>query len=417
VDASRESQTTLAPQVRLRAGRTLWIASTLCIAVATLLPSAQRFSGDPWCIVCGETGSVDVLLNFVLFTPFGVGLAMAGVGARRAIAIVVGFTLGIETLQFAVIPGRDASIGDVLSNSLGGMAGFVAGAHAAQLLWPTPRMARRLLAAWTVVWTMAQFVAVWALLPPAGDRGLVGQIGRALGGRPRYPGRVVAATIDGEAIPNTRFADPRRARHALARGAIVDVTVVPPDTAPWWRAPIVRIVDDSLREALLVGQDGTDLVFGVGTRAAAMRLRPLFFAAHDVFPLANANAGTPDTLRIQARYSTNGVVLRITSVIRGTREVRIPVTHAAGWRLIYPRPVFDDGSRRNLIANIAWIAALLVPAAYWASRSRAVRGRGARLALALGAAVALGAVGLVLVPWLLGIGVPPVLDVADILAN
>ncbi|HKS05748.1 MAG TPA: VanZ family protein [Gemmatimonadaceae bacterium] len=417
MDASHESQITRAPHVRRLAGRALWIVSTCCIAVATLLPSAQRFSGDPWCIVCGETGSVDVLLNILLFAPFGAGMALAGVPWRRAAGIVVGFTVAIEVLQFAVIPGRDASLGDILANSVGGIAGLVVGTHIDALLWPAPRAARQLVAAWTVVWTLVQLTAAAALLPSDTDRGLVGQIGRALGGRPRYPGRVLATTIDSAPIPNTRFADPSHARHALARGAVVDVTVVPPDTAPWWRAPIVRIVDDSLREALLVGQDGADLVFGVGTRAAAMRLRPLFFVAHDVFPLANADAQTPDTLRIQATYATNGVMLRVASREHGAREVRLAVTHSAGWRLIFPWPVFDDGSLRNAIANVLWIVALLTPGAYWAARAGHVSTRGAGAVRALAVTALLAAIGLAAVPWLLGVGVPPVWSVAEVLAR
>ena len=417
MNAPHGSQITLASHSR-RAGQALAAAAAACIGLATLLPSAQRFTGDPWCIVCGATGSVDVLLNFLLFVPLGTGLAMAGVGAPRAIAMAFAFTVGIETLQFSVIPGRDASLGDIVANSLGGAAGFAIGARILDLVWPTPLFARKLLAAWSGIWVTVQLVASLALLPANTDRGLVGQIGRALGGRPRYPGRVLSATIDGDAIPNTRFADASHARHALPRGATVEVTVVAPDTAPWWRAPVVRIVDDSLSEALLVGQDGSDLVFGVGTRAAAMRLRPLFFVAHDVFPAVRAGADREDTLRIRASYTAHGVSLSVATSLRGAHTVTLPVTPAAGWRLFAPYPVFDDGSTRNALANLAWLLGLLLPAIYWASRSvPPSSSRVIRALTGVTAGIVLALLGLVVIPVLMGIGVPSLWSTAALISD
>ena len=59
------------------------------ILVATLIPAPERalaVAATPFlCLVCGEQGSVDVVLNVLLFIPFALGLRWSGVGIRRVI--------------------------------------------------------------------------------------------------------------------------------------------------------------------------------------------------------------------------------------------------------------------------------------------------------------------------------------------
>ena len=48
-----------------------------------------RVAGTPvYCIVCGDTGSVDFFLNILLFVPLGLGLALAGFSWRRALLLL-----------------------------------------------------------------------------------------------------------------------------------------------------------------------------------------------------------------------------------------------------------------------------------------------------------------------------------------
>ena len=92
----------------------------LAILTATLWPLPSREAGG-WlgCIVCGNRGAADVLLNVFLFVPFGAALALE----RRSISqcALFGALLSavIEVAQL-YIPGRDSSIGDVLSNGAAG---------------------------------------------------------------------------------------------------------------------------------------------------------------------------------------------------------------------------------------------------------------------------------------------------------
>jgi glycopeptide antibiotics resistance protein len=95
--------------------------------VATLVPApgnAAAAAATPlWCLVCGPRGEVDVVLNLLLFVPFAVGLRLAGMPFRRIVAWAAGLTLAVETLQATVIPGRDASLSDLLTNTTGAMLG------------------------------------------------------------------------------------------------------------------------------------------------------------------------------------------------------------------------------------------------------------------------------------------------------
>src|SRR3712207_2032131 len=97
-----------------RAGRLVGALALAFVAVATLTPTPGTPPTPPTCIVCGRVGGVDVLLNVLLFVPLGLGLRLAGLSRWRALALAGLTTLGIESLQFAVVTGRDASLSDLL---------------------------------------------------------------------------------------------------------------------------------------------------------------------------------------------------------------------------------------------------------------------------------------------------------------
>ena len=78
---------------------------------------------------CGDYGGVDFMLNVALFLPLGVGLALQRLQATRAWLMILAATVVIESLQFAIIPGRDASLGDVIANATGGAIGLWLGRH------------------------------------------------------------------------------------------------------------------------------------------------------------------------------------------------------------------------------------------------------------------------------------------------
>ena len=101
----------------------------------------------PWCLVCGDLGAVDVLLNVALFVPLGVGLRMAGWPLLRAAATAFAVSAAVELVQSA-IPGRDPTLSDIVTNSVGGALGAALAGWSAHLVTPVPHTARLLAAVW-----------------------------------------------------------------------------------------------------------------------------------------------------------------------------------------------------------------------------------------------------------------------------
>ena len=111
------------PHLR-RIGGVIAVASVAAILVATLLPDAGKPVDSHLCIVCGTLGGVDSILNVLLFFPLGIGLALSGIPWKRAVLTACALSLTVETAQFLFVPGRDATLGDVVTNTVGGALGF-----------------------------------------------------------------------------------------------------------------------------------------------------------------------------------------------------------------------------------------------------------------------------------------------------
>lgn len=93
--------------------------SLLAVMALTLRPSSASVGSLPsTCVLCGERGVVDLVLNIVLFLPIGVALGRLGVRPLMAVGLALVFSGGIELLQH-VIPGRAPTWRDVVMNGIG----------------------------------------------------------------------------------------------------------------------------------------------------------------------------------------------------------------------------------------------------------------------------------------------------------
>jgi len=351
---------------RLLVGRSLVVVGAAVIAFATLTPnggSPPPF--NPLCVLCGESGAVDLVLNVLLFVPLGVGLALVEARPARAIAGMFAASLVIELLQFFVIPGRDATIRDVLMNSLGGGLGFAIGSYRNSLIRPSASLGLKLLAGWTIVWLTLQTVAAYSLMPALTQSKYYGQIGRELGEMlSAFPGEILKPTVDSVVIPDSVFpAD--RVRRLLSRrqGALIQATVIPRG-CPTTTAGIVRIADADLREILLLAQNDADLLFGVRTGAEMLRLRPMRYRLHHVFGPNSTCGYMGDTILLQARYARTGVFLR--AAARGTvTEETIAPNVSQGWRLFLPAQTYIEPGSWSATLTAMWLFILMLPAGYW----------------------------------------------------
>lgn len=354
-----------APHLR-RLGLLVTIAALIAIALATLLPEPGRAPGSHLCLVCGSFGGVDVVLNVVLFVPLGVGLALYGLRGKHAIPTAFALSALIEIAQL-FIPGRDATIGDVLTNTLGAAIGFAACRYARAWLRPSPRIAAGLIACWCAIWLTIQAASNFEFAPAIPDAAYYGQLARFLGNRAVFRGRVLSAGADEIVIPNTAFADSRPIQRSLRNGATIAATVIPAGPTPGIAA-IVRVADSEQREILLLAQSGTSLVFGIRTGAAILRIRPPLFSVPGVFPGGQVGGGVLDSgiVRVSGRYATRQVRLN-SQTGSAIRDQVVHPTASLGWTGLLPFQWLIEGTRSEVVLGWIWIAVLAVPFGYWAT--------------------------------------------------
>lgn len=384
--------------------RWLTVASVLAIGAATLTPSSSpplESHSHRLCIVCGSEGGVDVILNLVLFLPFGLALGLQNARWPRALAAIAAMTLAIEGLQTFAVPGRDASLGDVLMNLIGGTVGVAAGRRFAMLVSPPASTARALFALWAAFWLAVQGVSAFAMTPQPPSSTYYGQIRPTLGGMSRFDGDVLDARIDSVAIGDGAQSGERskHLRDLLRNGAATTV-------AASWRlpsagvAPIFRIADHQGREVLLVAQASSDVIFSVRTGADVLRLRPIRLRLRQV-RRAVAASEWDDTVRIRASYGASHALLT-THAKTQTRELRAALTPSQGWRIFLPMRMYVSDGPGGTIASVAWMFALALPLGFWGAFAVGLGPSSLRRLAALGVAILFTLVGgLVAVPELI----------------
>src|SRR5262245_39466874 len=110
--------------IRNWAGAACALLALAAICVATLTPTPGTPSTSFWCIVCGDRGMLDFAANIVMFVPLGFALMLATERRWLSVIVCVATTFSVELLQVSVVAGRDASLGDLLANTLGGGIGI-----------------------------------------------------------------------------------------------------------------------------------------------------------------------------------------------------------------------------------------------------------------------------------------------------
>jgi hypothetical protein len=359
------------PHLRRAAGRWIAVAGAAAVALLTLLPGSLGESTAQLCIICGTYGGVDALLNVALFVPLGFGLAVGGAPARRAIVALCLYSLVIEALQFRGVPGRDASAGDVVMNSLGGCLGFLLGRFLPRLVAPSSAGAWRLAASWLGLWLGVQALVGYSLLPTPPPPPYYGQIARPprTQSRVEFPGRVLSASIGPEPVLRGELRNARSIMELLARPGGVEgaVQVIPAGFAAG-RAEIVIISGPEMVGVLSFEQEGESFVFGIRTGAEVMRLRPYEFELRNAFAGIAAASGV-DSLMLRARYATSTVTVRAVTVGRDVQHEFVPRL-SYGWRLLLPFQLYVNDDALARVAGAAFVALLILPAGYWARFAR-----------------------------------------------
>lgn len=352
------------PSYQRRLGSWIATGGLAWIALLTLMPhpgAAARAASTPLtCILCGDAGGVDFFLNVVLFVPLGLGLRLAGFSWRRTVFLSALMTLGVELLQMKVVAGRDASLGDVVANTLGGGLGASVGVLWRRFATPDPARARRLALAYALGLGCVWLGTAWALgtALPRGARWF-GAWAPELDNFDRFPGDPVLVSAGGEpllpggpAIDQARFQDAVTAQPSIAFRAVLS-------EQPRGLAPIGMVVDEWHRDVILIGQDRQDLAFRVSMRASLLKLNsPTAY-------LRNGMAGEPgDTVDAAGALRDGSFELR--SRIKGREISRsLPLSASWGWTLITPWNSVLGEEVRFLTA--LWITGLIAVLAFWSA--------------------------------------------------
>ena len=343
----------------------LVICGALAIGVAALRPApelAGRIAMLPiTCLVCGDVGGTDVALNLLLFAPFASGVALLGLRPGRILALAALTSLTIETIQFAWLPGRDPSVSDLLTNTLGAtITGWLVHRRAILLL-PNRRQAARLTVVALSAWTLLEAVAAWSLAPSLPETVYWGQWAPDLGHLDRFRGTVLGAAVAGDSLPPHRLNDSARLRQRLLGGGPIMARAIT-GSPPLKLAPIVSVFDGHSTEVLLLGQRRAEAIFRLRMRVSDLRLRPPAISLQDAVPVAPG-----DSLAISADYLKGRYSLRVRTGER-TIDRTIDATPNWAWSYFMPFENYALGRTAPWLTAL-WVIGLLLPIGYWAGRT------------------------------------------------
>ena len=380
-------------------GRILVVAALVIIAALTLTRGSSYTRPEvEWCIACGERGTTDAILNVLLFVPLGAGLALSA-GRRLAFwrIAVISFAIStcIEAAQLLVIYGRTCSVGDVVTNTTGGVLGALVATHWRTLVTPRRRAAFHLGVVGAILWLGVLIVTSLALQPYPSDAELHVQLQPDIPSESyQYQGRVDSASIDGVSLALGLMPESTRSRVNLRSGTLsASVEVGPP--APHMPSIIVRVLDERYDTQLQLSRVDDALVFEQRFRSIAFRLGMLQARAERVFSTTESGSGCglPNTRLHIAGNAAGG---RMGVVARGShcqREFSVPLRATLGWIFLLPFR-YALGTEASILTAL-WLAGLVFVWSYWL---------GAAVALPRDNLRALGIAGTTIV---LGLGVTP----------
>jgi hypothetical protein len=337
---------------RQAVGQVVAAVSLVTIAALTLYPAPGTATAGWRCVVCGTRGTADLLLNVLLFAPLGAGLALAGVRHRNAFVIAAFVSGGIELAQ-VFIPGRDASLGDLIANCAGCGLGFLLLATARLWLHPTESLARRL-ALGAALATAAVILLTGAMLQPQfTDSTYYGQWTPRLRHLERYRGTVLEATVGNLPLPSGRVASTSTIVGLLRRGSPIHVQAVagPPTDRV---SALFSIADADRNMIVLFGPRGNDLYYTFRMRAESFRLDRPTLIARDAMAVA-----VGDTIGITAWREGPGYCVAVDE----DRECNMGFTVGSGWALLQYAERSPPWMQSCL--DVIWMCLLLLPFGYW----------------------------------------------------
>jgi VanZ like family len=367
-------------------GTALAVLGLAVVLVATLTPvrdaRGAALATPLLCLVCGDQGGADVAGNLLLFLPLAIGLRLSGLSWGRTVALCGLLSFTVELLQLRVVPGRDASLSDLLTNTTSGAVGAAIGGWLPRALAPGPRAAAALLGGGTALLLSLLAASAWLLAPRVPEGELLSRWAHEAPGADVFAGRVRSVRLNGLPMPpNGPPPDSAMLRRHLDGGRftlVVDVMSGAPVPDRSW----IYMFRVWSRGALTLNQDRRRAVLAVPSRSLRYRLWPPMLILPNAFP---ADTGVP--VRVTAAEA--GRRVRLVSEYGGReRSAALAVSPADGWIMILPVEL-TSGPWARWITALGLVTAFL-PLGLWGRLTG--RPGPALAALIAVLAVALGAV-------------------------
>ena len=379
--------------------RYLALAGLAAILGATLYPtpSAAVVAKETplLCLICGENGGTDVILNLLLFAPFAIGLRLSGWSWLRITLTCAVLSFGIELSQYLWIPGRDASLSDLLTNTTGGSAAAAVAPLLPVALAPSPRDGQRLVVVGATAWIGFSMFTAWLFSPWVQQAAALSEQSNGSHRPFAYGGVLRSVILSGDSLPEGWLDGPTSRRVSdLFAGETFDIRLdavsgPPPKHHEW----IYRLGIGPAR--LTVSQKGTGVEVEVPRRLALLQIHS---------PTLRLDGGAPDRPGVPFSIVAGGRGKHIwleTTVNGRTRHAEIVLSPTMAWGLVIPFG-YAFGPEAKWITMV-WVAGLMAPLGLWgASTNRPV----STILILVVAIVA----GLGLIPWLSPSGPAPVRD-------
>lgn len=375
------------------------VAGLIAILGLTLYPAPQGAESARQtpllCVVCGENGGTDVILNLLLFIPFATGLRLAGWRWWQVTLTCAAVSFGVELSQYLWIPGRDASLSDLLTNTTGGSIAAVAAPLLRVSLAPPPREARRLVLLGVAAWMAFSVFTAWLFLPWIRTGEAVSEHPQRSDAPRAYHGAISDVVVSGLTMPHGSLDEEPSARVSdlFARESLTVSLDVVSQKPRRYRSWIYRLrIGPGI---LAIQQQGTTLVLEVPRRQALLQVQS---------PTLRLPRGAPEQAdeAFSIRAGERGHLLWLESTVEGvTRHTEIALAPTMAWGLVMPFG-YAFGPEAGFLTMI-WVAALLLPLGYWAAWTE-------KRVTAIGIVAVAVAAGLGLVPWVSGTGPVPLRD-------
>jgi hypothetical protein len=180
----------------------------------------------------------------------------------------------------------------------------------------------------------------------------------------RPSGRVIEAKIGGVPLDGDSVSQGETARAGLLQGESAAVTAIVSSVADQ-STNLLQVIDGSIEDVAVLSRVKSDATFYLRNRARSARLRELGVRLPGFFGRAG-----DDTVHVAGRLRNGSLTI---GGRRGTdvRERTLRLTPRLAWALLFPTTRIGSES---VVAGAMWLAALLVPFAYWSARAARLSG-------------------------------------------